>query len=84
MSLAAAKDLMNSTDHMNVEYYQCKAAVLLVNTTNALYRACPSQECNKKIIDLDNGQYRCEKCDKEFSSFKYRLVMSVSNSLPHY
>lgn len=48
---------------------------------NCLYQACPSKDCNKKVVDQQNGMYRCEKCDKEFPEFKYRLMLSVSQSL---
>lgn len=43
-----------------------------------MYQACPSQDCNKKVIDEQNGLYRCEKCDREFPNFKYRMILSVS------
>lgn len=48
---------------------------------NCLYQACPSKDCNKKVVDQQNGMYRCEKCDKEFPDFKYRLMLSVSQAL---
>lgn len=43
-----------------------------------MYQACPSQDCNKKVIDQQNGLYRCEKCDREFPNFKYRMMLLVS------
>lgn len=43
-----------------------------------MYQACPTQDCNKKVIDQQNGLYRCEKCDREFPNFKYRMILSVS------
>ena len=43
-----------------------------------MYQACPTQDCNKKVIDQQNGLYRCEKCDSEFPNFKYRMILSVS------
>ncbi|CAB1348998.1 unnamed protein product [Coregonus sp. 'balchen'] len=46
---------------------------------NCLYQACPSQDCNKKVVDQQNGMFRCEKCDKEFPNFKYRLIVSSWN-----
>lgn len=60
------------------DYYQCKATILLVNSTNCFYKACPTAECNKKAVDMKNGMYRCEKCNREYPDFKYRLIMSVS------
>lgn len=44
-----------------------------------MYQACPTQDCNKKVIDQQNGLYRCEKCDREFPNFKYRMILSVSS-----
>lgn len=59
------------------DYYQNKATVLLAKSENALYKACPTEQCNKKVIDMQNGMYRCEKCNREYPNFKYRLLASV-------
>lgn len=40
------------------------------------YKGC--QTCNKKLLDLNNGFYRCEKCTQETSEFKYRIILSFS------
>lgn len=60
------------------DYYQVKATILLVKGENIIYKACPTAECNKKIIDLENSMYRCEKCNREFPNFKYRLLASMN------
>lgn len=60
------------------DYYQMKATITVLKSTNAVYKACPQPECNKKVIELDSGQYRCEKCSTSFPNFKYRLMISVS------
>lgn len=60
------------------DFYQCKATILLVNSNNCYYKACPTDDCNKKVVDMKNGMYRCEKCNREYPEFKYRLLMSVS------
>ncbi|XP_056629805.1 replication protein A 70 kDa DNA-binding subunit [Diorhabda sublineata] len=60
------------------DYYQAKATILLVKAENIIYKACPTAECNKKIIDLENSMYRCEKCNREFPNFKYRLLASMN------
>jgi hypothetical protein len=44
-------------------------------------QACPQQDCNKKVVDQANGFYRCEKCQKEFPDFKYRMILSVRQLL---
>lgn len=61
-----------------IHYLQCKAVVHMVKNTNALYKACPQQDCNKKVVDNENGVYRCEKCNSDFSEFKWRLLLNVS------
>jgi len=60
------------------DYFTTVATVLLVRSENSLYKACPTAECNKKVIDQNNGMYRCEKCNREYPNFKYRLLLSVS------
>ena len=41
-------------------------------------QACPSENCNKKLVDLANGQFRCEKCSQETPNYKWRMILSVS------
>ncbi|CAG5872957.1 unnamed protein product [Menidia menidia] len=60
------------------EYFSCVATVLYIRKENCLYKACPSADCNKKVIDQQNGMYRCEKCNREFPNFKYRLLLSAN------
>lgn len=63
------------------DYFQCKAVVHHVKQENAFYRACPQTDCNKKIVDEGNQNYRCERCNAVYPNFKYRLLLSVSISL---
>lgn len=55
-----------------------KATVNLIRAENALYKACPAEGCKKKVIDQNNGMYKCEKCQRDFPNFTYRLLASVS------
>ncbi|GLD72330.1 replication protein A 70 kDa DNA-binding subunit isoform X1, partial [Lates japonicus] len=68
------------TEHMGhgekADYFSCVATVVYTRKENCLYQACPSADCNKKVIDQQNGLYRCEKCNREFPNFKYRLLLS--------
>lgn len=78
------------------DYYNVKAMVAMINKERALYMACPSEDCNKKVrfmsicypskltmvflsqvIDQNNGLYRCEKCQREFQDYKWRMMLSV-------
>ncbi|KAJ8958164.1 hypothetical protein NQ318_006103 [Aromia moschata] len=60
------------------DYYQVMGTILLMRSENLMYKACPTEDCNKKVIDLENGMYRCEKCNREFPNFKYRLLASMN------
>uniref|UniRef100_A0A3Q4BH98 Replication protein A subunit n=1 Tax=Mola mola TaxID=94237 RepID=A0A3Q4BH98_MOLML len=70
------------TEHLGhgekADYYTCIATIVYLRKENCLYMACPSQDCNKKVVDQQNGMFRCEKCDKEFPNFKYRLILSAN------
>uniref|UniRef100_UPI0037E8AE9C replication protein A 70 kDa DNA-binding subunit-like isoform X2 n=1 Tax=Semicossyphus pulcher TaxID=241346 RepID=UPI0037E8AE9C len=77
------KSLSNVKDEQmghreKADYFSCVATVLYIRKENCLYRACPSQDCNKKVTDQQNGFYRCEKCHREFPNFKYRLLLSAN------
>ncbi|XP_014209372.1 replication protein A 70 kDa DNA-binding subunit-like [Copidosoma floridanum] len=59
-------------------YFICKATVNLIRSENVLYKACPSEGCRKKVVDQSNGMYKCEKCQREFPNFIYRLVATAN------
>ncbi|EFA09711.2 replication protein A 70 kDa DNA-binding subunit [Tribolium castaneum] len=59
-------------------YYQTFGTILLVRLDRAVYKSCPNADCQKKVLDLENGMYRCEKCNREFPNFKYRLLVSMN------
>ncbi|XP_076330742.1 replication protein A 70 kDa DNA-binding subunit-like [Tachypleus tridentatus] len=56
-------------------YYTTKATVVITRKTNCIYIACPRQGCQKKVIDLNNGLYQCEKCECQYHSYKWRLLL---------
>uniref|UniRef100_A0A3Q2PG01 Replication protein A1 n=1 Tax=Fundulus heteroclitus TaxID=8078 RepID=A0A3Q2PG01_FUNHE len=59
-------------------HISCVATVVYMRKENCLYQACPSADCNKKVIDQENGYYRCGKCNREYPNFKYRLLLSAN------
>ncbi|KAB0374821.1 hypothetical protein FD755_013313, partial [Muntiacus reevesi] len=60
------------------DYFSSVATVVYLHKENFMYQACPTQDCNKKVIDRQNGLYRREKCDSEFPNFKHRMILSVN------
>ncbi|EGD81004.1 hypothetical protein PTSG_10947 [Salpingoeca rosetta] len=60
------------------EYFMAVATVTYIKKDNCMYRACPSDSCNKKVIENGPEEYRCEKCNKSYPNFKWRLMTSMS------
>lgn len=60
------------------EYFTCKGSVIFLRKENCMYMACPTEACNKKLVDQGNGMYRCEKCSKEFPNYKWRMILSAN------
>lgn len=61
-------------------YFSLKATVIYIKQDNMYYPACLSEGCNKKVTELDPGQWRCERCDKTFPKPEYRYIMLINVS----
>jgi len=71
----------NSNEHIDPEkgdYFMSKVTIMSVKRENSAYQACPTPTCNKKVINLENGLYRCEKCNREYPNYKWRMMVSVN------
>ena len=62
------------------DYFSTKGIVLYAKKDNSMYMACPGENCNKKVVDQNDGTYRCEKCSKSYPDFKWRMILSVCYS----
>lgn len=60
------------------DYFQIKGFIHNIRSNTTFYKACAAPDCNKKVVDQDNGNYRCDKCNIEGPNFKYRLLLNVS------
>ena len=60
------------------DYFSTKGIVLYAKKDNSMYMACPGENCNKKVVDQNDGTYRCEKCSKSYPDFKWRMILNVS------
>ncbi|PIK46206.1 putative replication protein A 70 kDa DNA-binding subunit [Apostichopus japonicus] len=56
------------------DYFTAKATILFAKKENSMYMACPSESCNKKVIENGDGTFRCEKCNKDYTEFQHRLL----------
>ncbi|KAK3657502.1 Replication factor A protein 1 [Elasticomyces elasticus] len=62
------------------DWFSIKATIIYVKQDNVAYPACLTDSCNKKTVEVDPGQWRCEKCDKTWDRPDYRYIMSVNVS----
>lgn len=60
------------------DYYSLLGVLTFTFADNAVYKACPQEQCNKKLVDQENGLFRCEKCNREYPNYKYRILLGVS------
>ncbi|KAL4901967.1 hypothetical protein BDW74DRAFT_68957 [Aspergillus multicolor] len=61
-------------------YFTLRATVVYIKQDNMCYPACLSEGCNKKVTELDPGQWRCERCDKTHPKAEYRYIMLINVS----
>lgn len=66
------------------QYYSIKATIIFIKSDNGMtYPACQTKEpkpCNKKVLEEDNGGWRCEKCQRTWERPDYRYIMSINVS----
>ncbi|OAF71643.1 hypothetical protein A3Q56_00617 [Intoshia linei] len=70
--------ILTLSNTQKTEYVNVVCTVSIVRDENAFYKSCPATDCMKKVTELDQGQYRCEKCDKEYDSFDYCYLLNVN------
>jgi len=58
------------------DFFNSIATIVFIKKDNFAYPACPSEGCNKKVIDENDG-WRCEKCEKTYPSPDYRYILSI-------
>jgi replication factor A1 len=62
----------------NVDYFSTKATIVYIKQDPFAYPACLNQNCNKKVTDMGDGTWRCEKCDVAHPKPQYRYIMTLS------
>ena len=60
------------------DFFALKGTIQYIKSENFCYPACRSEGCNKKVVEIDPGQWRCERCDKTHERPEYRYIMSVN------
>ncbi|KKY16436.1 putative replication protein a 70 kda dna-binding subunit [Phaeomoniella chlamydospora] len=80
-SIAQVKDeQLGMSD--NTDYFSIKATIVYIRQENfnVAYPACLSEGCNKKVIETEPGEWRCERCDRTHPRPQYRYIMSANVS----
>eukprot|EP00090_Calanus_glacialis_P036968 TRINITY_DN6328_c0_g1_i1.p1 TRINITY_DN6328_c0_g1~~TRINITY_DN6328_c0_g1_i1.p1 ORF type:complete len:623 (-),score=183.87 TRINITY_DN6328_c0_g1_i1:129-1997(-) len=64
------------------EYYSTTATITFFSKDKALYKACGEEidgkVCNKKVVESGDGTYRCEKCARDKTTFKWRIMLQIN------
>lgn len=68
----------DGTGMSGVEYFNLKATIVYIKQDNFAYPACANQGCNKKVTQMPDDTWRCEKCDAAFPAPEYRYIMSIN------
>ncbi|KAI1865898.1 uncharacterized protein JN550_008156 [Neoarthrinium moseri] len=62
----------------DTSYFSLKATIVYIKQDNFCYPACANESCNKKVVDVGDGTWRCEKCDVSHPRPEYRYIMSIN------
>jgi len=57
--------------------FSVMATINMIRVENSIYKACPVDSCKKKLIEQSTGVFRCEKCNREYPNFLYRLLANM-------
>lgn len=60
------------------DYFNLKATIVYIKQDTFAYPACRSENCNKKVVDMQDGTWKCESCNVTHDRPQYRYVMSVN------
>lgn len=52
-------------------------AIIIAVGKNPVYKCCPNGPCKKKLVDTQNGELKCDKCQQTFTTWRYRYQVSV-------
>ncbi|KAI5271139.1 replication factor-a protein [Aureobasidium subglaciale] len=65
----------------STDYFSLKATIVFVKSDSTFaYPACLSEGCNKKVVEVAEGEWRCERCDKGWPKPEWRYIMSINVS----
>lgn len=60
------------------DFFTCRATIMYIKSETICYPACPTDRCNKKLLQDGDDEWRCEKCDKVFPAPDYRYLIQMT------
>lgn len=66
---------IGSTD--KPEYVMVKAICTSIKKDSVVYQMCPQDRCGKKLVEENDGTYRCDKCDQHYDNFKWAFMVTA-------
>ena len=60
---------------VQVNYYNLCAYLTELKADKIMYKACPTEKCNKMVNDVGPGSFKCEKFRQEFPEFQWRYIV---------
>ena len=79
-TISQVKDEQLGMSEEKPDYFSVKASIIYIKQDSVAYPACLSEGCNKKVVEIDPGKWRCERCDKEHPKPEYRYIIQVNVS----
>lgn len=64
----------------DTDWFSIKATIIYIKQDTFSYPACQTEGCNKKVVETNPGEWRCEKCNTAWPEPKHRYIMSVNVS----
>lgn len=77
--ICLAQIVENNLGHQEKpDYFAVKATTMKLNPEKTMwYDACPSENCNKKVILEGANSWRCEKCQRTFPYCDRRYIFTM-------
>ncbi|XP_018495956.1 replication protein A 70 kDa DNA-binding subunit [Galendromus occidentalis] len=63
-------------------YVWNRATITMFNKETSMYKACPNENCMKKVHDQGDGTFSCEKCASSGPNYKWRLILKMAVADP--
>ncbi|MBW0490241.1 hypothetical protein O181_029956 [Austropuccinia psidii MF-1] len=60
------------------DYFNCRATIMYIRSETISYPACPTDRCNKKLLQDGDDEWRCEKCERVFPAPDHRYLIQMS------